>query len=1015
MMENTVKVKISSLLQNRVYLQVNGQEVSANQIGSRSFNTTTGQTLFEYVAVPLQLGKNTITMISKDATGKEEKDSITVHRAKPPKKIIAKTSPHQIPADGITEPVVIIELHDEEGNLAATGIFLTVQIDNGNIITPDAQPDQLGHQIYVKEGKAECLLDASNEAKDCKFTAEIAEIKQEFKISYVPYLRDWIIVGLGEATAGFENWQERDGKDEGLYVNGRAAFFLKGRILGKFLLTANYDSDLPDDDKTTLMKQVDPDKYYSVYGDSSKQGYEVQSSGRLYIKLEQDRNYIMYGDYQTEMDGLLTAYNRTFRGLKGEIRTKYFEAKAFGSRAKQTMVQDEIRGQGISGYYFLSQQNIITNTTKVVIEIRDRFQVQQVIKTIDKTLYKDYDVNYERGWILFDTPILSADENGNPIYIVVNYETRNAISKEYMAGVQASVKFADEKVKVGGTYIYEGQDKGHTSIEGLHAEVTPIEKVVVRGEMARTRVYNTQTKETEHGKGYAIEAKADFDELQGKIGYQKLTKDFRNPSVSGAIEGSEQYYAEANIKVSDSIKAQVKAKRTETETTRVQGVGVRTSAKTGDFTNMVGYEFIEEKTKDPLTKQTTSKKAHIISAGTKWDVNEHWAIRAERHQVIPGERILNSQPAQNGTFTKASSNIKDDFISNNNGFNVESIGDRIVSRTLFGAEYTPIQWLRLWINQEFEDNFDLDLSRTLFGANLQLTKHVDLYTSYGLENGLSSDRSQGLIGLKTNIPFTQWLSGDVFIEQVKTFDGDNPQDFTSYGFGLRMNRIKEQGSLRIEFRHVDDGSIQFLGNPALTWKMRDSSTFFWRTRHFQNGHLNLFQHSTLLGFAHRPNCSDTMNIFNKVQFDWDRDYERTLAWEEMMLATSTDLNLRFGSSWDFMLRYAAKYNMVQSGKSKGTSFMDLIAVRALYEFHENFDAGVHAGILHDYESRDFQYAYGVEVGMKVVKNLWISLGYNIKGFQDRKMSGNDFLRDGIYITVRFKFDETTAEELLPAW
>lgn len=1003
---NAIKVKVTSKLAIRTKLLANGQEIPVSQIGNRSFHTTTGETTFEYVGVPLQLGKNTIELVSKDAKGQEEKESITVYRAKPPKTIIAKVLPHQIPADGITEPVVVIELQDDEGKPATSGLFLTVTLDGQTIVTPDAQPEQLGHQLYVKDGRAECLLGSSNEVKDCKLVVEIANAKQEFRVSYLPYLRDWIIVGMGEVTAGYENWEHRDG-DEGLYVDGRAAFFAKGRILGKFLLTAHYDSSLPRDDKDIITQKVDPDKYYPVYGDSSQQGYEIQSTGRLYVKLEQDRNYILYGDYQTEISGLLTAYNRTFRGLKAEIQTEYLEIKAFGTRAKQTMVKDEIRGQGISGYYFLSHQNIIENTSKVVIEIRDRFQNQRILKTIPKTLYADYEINSERGWILFDTPILSADEAGNPIYIVVTYETKEAASREYMAGVQASVKLLDEKVKVGGTYIYEGQDKGHTTLQGVHAEIKPSEHFGIRGEVARTHTYDTTDKENKSGSGYAVEATADFEEVKGKAGYQKLDKDFRNPSLSGVEEGSERYYAEAEIKIADNTKAQIHAARSETETRTLQTVGVRASTKIGDVTAMTGYQFVEEKTEDQ------HQRAHIFSAGAKWDIDEHWTVRLERHQVFPLDRILNQQGATQGTFTKSSSNIKDDFLNPNNGFQLDSIGDRIISRTLLGAEYRPKDWLRIWINQEFEDNFEFDLSRTVFGFNLQLNKHVDLYSSYGIENSIGDTRNQALIGIKTNIPLTQWLTGNVFVEQVQTLSGDNPDDFTSYGFGLRMNRVNEQGSLRIEFRHGN--GTQFLATPALTWKMDEDFTFLWRTRHFQNGHINVFQHQTLLGLSFRPNCSDTTNLFTKVQFDWDRDNKRVPAWEEIALSNSLDLHLRPATSWDFMLRYACKLDIVKSGNSKGSSFMDLFAGRALYEFHENFDAGIHAGILHDYEGQQFQYAYGVEVGAKVVKNLWLSIGYNVKGFKDTKMVGNDFLRDGIYITIRFKFDETTAEELLPAW
>ncbi len=52
-----------------------------------------------------------------------------------------------------------------------------------------------------------------------------------------------------------------------------------------------------------------------------------------------------------------------------------------------------------------------------------------------------------------------------------------------------------------------------------------------------------------------------------------------------------------------------------------------------------------------------------------------------------------------------------------------------------------------------------------------------------------------------------------------------------------------------------------------------------------------------------------------------------------------------------------------------------------------------------------QYALGAEIGYAVATNLWASLGYNATGFHDKDLSGSDYTNKGVYLRLRYKFDE----------
>ena len=60
----------------------------------------------------------------------------------------------------------------------------------------------------------------------------------------------------------------------------------------------------------------------------------------------------------------------------------------------------------------------------------------------------------------------------------------------------------------------------------------------------------------------------------------------------------------------------------------------------------------------------------------------------------------------------------------------------------------------------------------------------------------------------------------------------------------------------------------------------------------------------------------------------------------------------------------------------------------------------------------FEYALGPSVGFNVAKNMWVSLGYNFQGLEDRDFSDACFMQQGPYVRFRMKFDQESAKEMV---
>ena len=71
---------------------------------------------------------------------------------------------------------------------------------------------------------------------------------------------------------------------------------MKGTVLGKYLITAAFDtgssetaklfSEIDSIENDRLVTNLDPDTIYPVYGDDSTLVYDTESQGKLYLALE---------------------------------------------------------------------------------------------------------------------------------------------------------------------------------------------------------------------------------------------------------------------------------------------------------------------------------------------------------------------------------------------------------------------------------------------------------------------------------------------------------------------------------------------------------------------------------------------------------------------------------------------------------------------------------------------------------------------------------------------------------
>ena len=426
--------------------------------------------------VDLRDGENELVAIVRDGEGNEvQRLTRTVHYAGGAVRAELVREASTLVADGRTHPVIAVRMIDAAGKPARPGTLGAFKVDAPYRSWWEVESLDDNKLVAVgtreptfsvdADGLARLELEPTTQAGTAILRLRFNERRQqEIRVWLEPQARDWILVGLAESTAAYrtisDNMQSAAdaGLEEGYGTDGRVAFFAKGAIKGEFLLTAAYDSARDHEvAKDSLLGVVEPDRFYTLYGDATEQRFEAATSRKLFVKLERRQFAALFGDFETGLTVTeLSRYSRTFTGFKSDYAGERFGYSAFAAESEQGYVKDELQGDGTSGLYRLSRRPLILNSDKIRLEVRDRFRSEVVVESRPLSPFIDYSIDYLNGTVFFKQPVPSRDQNFNPVFIIAEYEVLNGGEAQMTAGGRAAVKLANDSIEIGASYLQEG-------------------------------------------------------------------------------------------------------------------------------------------------------------------------------------------------------------------------------------------------------------------------------------------------------------------------------------------------------------------------------------------------------------------------------------------------------------------------------------------------------------------------------------------------------------------------------
>ncbi len=404
--------------------------------------------------------------------------------------------------------------------------------------TPVQKDGSFYEEVLVPIGQTEIVVEVKDSDGHVSHYSKIIEAKEN----------QWFLAGIVDSTVNFVNATEnfnlqRDNTsfDSGTHFNGKVSYYFAGKLQGKYLIKSTLDTDKTTQEK--LFTNIDPDKYYPIYGDNSTVVYDSNSQGKFYLLVEWDKSGFTVGNYQTQNPGedlKLASYNRTLYGAKLHLetpeRTVYGDPKTlvtvFGAEANQFQGHSELQATGGSLYY-LRHRNVTEGSERVRLEIRDK-NTHIPLRSVPQVENVDYEIKYDEGRILFKKPVLSVAasdtvisdsiQEGNEVYVVTDYEYKSQDAfpilgndLDNLSGGARVAHHLNDHLELGATYAQEEKDSSNHHVYGLDTTIKLGNFTQVKAEFAGTNADSAKSYVSYNG-GYDYTEVAVENSEQGFAG-----------------------------------------------------------------------------------------------------------------------------------------------------------------------------------------------------------------------------------------------------------------------------------------------------------------------------------------------------------------------------------------------------------------------------------------------------------------------------------------------------------------
>ena len=994
----------------------------------------------------------------------------------------------RVVADGRSTITLEGRLFDRVGNPILRPVPITLTASAGEFVGADQDEERPGFQVMARQGRFVAQLRSTLTAQQVRVRAAavrqevleeadevdidpfssyqdpIPEVEAYTQVEFVTHLRPSLVTGtvnlrIGEAGTdywgSFRDFLSPDKIDDGVEFNLNAALFGIGRI-GDWLFTGAYNSQRALNETCDGNRLYRDDQFceqnYPVYGDSSTVDYLTPSQDSLYLRFQRDSlvpgaeaDYFMWGDYSTtefaRASQLFTATTRQLHGFKANYNLGNLQLSAMYADNIEGFQRDTLIPDGTSGYYFLSQRPLLAGSEDVFLETEEINRPGTVVERVRLQRGPDYEIDYDRGALLFRRPIQATDLDpfGNSLVrrIVVTYQYEGAGTGDanlYAGRLQYNLAYGfDRPSWVGLTYLQEDQGMQDFELYGFDF-LFPIGDVgSVIGEYARSN-HDSLFFGSASGNAYRLEASASFAEaVDVRAYYRSVEENFANNATFSFAPGQTRYGGALAAQVGATTRLNVQFDR---ETNFGFAPLIRTSLF--DLLNPGPETPPGSRVDNTLTTLSAGVQQEIGAATFNLDF-----VNRSREDRIAGSNL---DEDSNQLVSRLTVPLLERLTFQ--ALNATTLGNDVdplyPDRTAFGLNWAVQPGVNVRLTQQFfygggSDYDDVAITSLDTIVERSLTENTDIRSRYSLlggANGLTMQGALGLThrwaiapGLRVNFGYER-IFGDIFADTAVAQQYPQPyavgqaaaalgvQEADSYSVGIEYtDNPAFQASARFEHRDSDAGN-NTIWTLAAAGRLSPSLTVLGRYQqaNFSNQILTGLLSDTAnlkLGLAYRDPATDTFNALLRYEYRMNPGTSP----DSILVGTgseSVDHVFAFEGiyapswRWEFYGKYAMRHTtsyLADDFRTRNT--IHLAQGRAAYRLGYRWDVAGDIRWLGQTNTNFEEIGLALELGYYVTPDLRVGVGYSFGGVDDRDFTG--YRSDGgPYLAINFKVNELLA-------
>ncbi len=872
---------------------------------------------------------------------------------------------------------------------------------------------------------------------------------------------EWFYVGVADFT-WYQNGRSNQSSSE---TTGRLQYYVDGETAGGVEITSSLDTGeeelkdifrrLDEKDPRSVLDRIDPEDTYPTFGDDSEIEDNTPTSGKFYLRIAKDDNFLLWGDYKATVDG--NTFVRNERSLYGAQIVGNTEqvtangdprvsAELYAAQPEQLVGRETFQGTGGS-VYFLRRQDVSPGTETLTVQLRDA-DTGRVVDQQRLVPGRDYEINYLQGVIILTKPLTASvntnlvqtnpggDQNVN---LVAQYEftptTSDVDGFSYGGRVEG---WATDDLRLGLTATSDDTGSADQQSLGFDARYQLGNNSFIQLDWARSEgpgfdqdfsldgglTINGTSAADGTGEAVRLAAQADLVDLgygrDGVVGgyFEKREEGFSSLDYQvTATTGDEQLLgAFARVKATqDALGYAVYADLYENDAgDKKTEVGAELEGfVTSQLSFKVGAEYLDEET------ATQDGDRIDVAARLTYAVNDDLSVYGFGQTTATSDGLDDYDRAGLGVTASISDNwTVEGELSSGTG----DLGGRIVARyaddngnsRYFGYERDTGRAVEAGVSSS--DNG----GKYIAGGRQQINERVSLYgeNTYDI-----FDRDRTL----TSAYGVEYVASDyltyytaIEIGQINSAD-DGDLDRTALSFGMRYEDDALRASARVEVRRgeAEAGSTQndfdaiyFNSNARYKINEEQRLVLSFASANSDSDGASVIDGRLIdasIGYAYRPIMDERLNVLTRYRYLEDTfgqeidGVEGNRAQQESHVF-SLEGNYDVTRTWTIGAKVGGRLS--ETAATAGDPWVSndayLAVVNARYHLVHNWDVLLEARHLNLVDAEIAETGVLGAVYRHIGNNAKVGVGYNFSTFSDdlTDLSQDD---DGLFLNVIAKF------------